>query len=147
GPFGNVARALRRDPTFATGVRDLVVMGGAARPPGNALPFGEFNVAWDPTAAREMFLAPWPRPPLMVGLDVTHRATLTEPELAVLDAGRTPAARFMAAPMAFYRPIAAVQTEDGNCPSHDTLATMCVAHPELVTTEELPVDVDNGGGA
>jgi inosine-uridine nucleoside N-ribohydrolase len=146
GPFGNVARAVRGS-DVATDARQLVIMGGAASPPGNATATGEYNVVFDPVAAHEMMHAPWATPPRMVGLDVTHVATLSDAEFALLEEPRTPAARFMAGPMSAYRPLSAAQTPDKTCPSHDTLALLSLAYPQLFTWEELPVTVDTAGGA
>jgi purine nucleosidase len=147
GPFGNVALALRRSPEIVTQLRDVVVMGGMIRAPGNALPLGEFNVVFDPQAAAEMVDAPWAHPPLLVPGDVTYATTLSETELALLEERRSPAARFLAGPIAGYRQTGALQSVDGGCPSHDTVALMAVADPELVDSELLPLAVDLGGSA
>jgi purine nucleosidase len=147
GPFTNLALALRAEPRLPELVKELVVMGGVAIPPGNATAFGEFNVVVDPIAANEMATASWSVPPRMVGLDVTLRATMTDAEFAVLDARTTPQAAFMAEPFAHYRVTSEIEAEDGGCPSHDTLTMMAVANPALLTYEELPMSVDTGGGA
>ncbi|MEX2555431.1 MAG: nucleoside hydrolase [Actinomycetota bacterium] len=147
GPFTNVALALRSEPSLAGRVRDLVVMGGAAQMPGNVTATSEFNVAKDPTAAAETVAASWPRPPTMVGLDATHQATMGARELDLVAERRTPAAAFMADPLRTYHRIQSMVSEDGTVPCHDALALMAVAHPELLITEVLPVNVDTGGGA
>jgi purine nucleosidase len=146
GPFTNVARALRQEPRLPQLVRELVIMGGAARPPGNATALGEFNVVCDPVAANEMVVAPWAVPPLMVGLDVTLTATMAEPEFAELNQRRTPQAEFMADPFATYRVASEIESHEG-CASHDTLTMMAIVHPDLLTSEELPVVVDTAEGA
>lgn len=147
GPFTNVARALRRDPELPSLLRGLVVMGGVAHPPGNALPWAEYNMAFDPTASSEMVQGPWPRPPLMVGLDVTHRATLGDDEFALLAEERTPAARFMHCPLEFYRRFERQAVPERDCPLHDLLAVMTVVDSGLVRAPVLPLAVDTGGGA
>lgn len=147
GPFTNLALALRAEPRLPDLVKELVVMGGVAIPPGNATAVGEFNVVADPVAASEMAIASWSVPPRMIGLDVTLRATMSDVEIAVLDARATPQAAFMADPFAFYRMTAEVETGDQGCPSHDTVAMMAVANPALLTYEELPMSVDTGGSA
>jgi len=147
GPFTNVALALRAEPRLPELVKELVIMGGVAIPPGNATAFGEFNIVVDPVAANEMAVAPWSRPPRMVGLDVTLGATMGEEEFAVLDARRTPQAAFMAGPFAHYRVTSEIEAYEGGCPSHDTVTMMAVANPDLLTYEELPMSVDTGGGA
>src|SRR5439155_26910683 len=92
GPLTNLAAALRLDPSLPARVRRLVVMGGAARSPGNARPTGEANIAHDPAAAHDVLSAAWAQPPLLVGLDGTHRATLTDVEFALLADHRNAAA-------------------------------------------------------
>ena len=85
GPLTNIAAVIRADPTWASRVRRLVAMGGAALTQGNALPIGEANIAHDPTAADIVVRAAWSTPPLMVGLDVTHQATFTAVEVALVE--------------------------------------------------------------
>jgi purine nucleosidase len=70
GPLTNLALALRREPRLPALVRDVTVMGGAVRAPGNITPFAEANIANDPEAAAEVLAAPWPV--TLVPLDVTH---------------------------------------------------------------------------
>ncbi len=146
GPFTNVALALRVEPRLPELVKELVIMGGVASPPGNATAYGEFNVVVDPVAANEMAVAPWINPPRMVGLDVTLTATMHDEEFSVLNERRTPQAEFMAGPFEVYRALSEIESEEG-CASHDTLTMMAVANPELLTYEELPMSVDTAGGA
>jgi purine nucleosidase len=146
GPFTNVARALSAHRHLAGLLSTVVAMGGVAVPPGNALPLGEFNASYDPAATAVMVDAPWPRPPLLVGLDVTNRATFGEREMHLLAEGRTAAARFLDAPMRFYaRSRADVRPADTPA-CHDLLALMALAVPDLLVTQELPVQVDTAGG-
>jgi purine nucleosidase len=147
GPLSNLALALRRDREWSRRLADLIVMGGAARPPGNVSALAEANIAHDPQAAAEVMGADWVAPPLMVGLDVSMRATLTEVEFAVLKEHRTDAARFLDAPLAFYRPIGGRFNAPGECPCHDLLAMMAVSDSGLLGTQLLPVEVDTGGSA
>ena len=88
----------------------------------------------------------WKTPPLMVGLDVTHAATLTDSEFALLGEHRSPAATFLDAPLRFYRRFGSTFT--GNeCPCHDLLAAMAVAEPSLLTrAPELPLAIDTAQG-
>jgi len=147
GPLSNLARALEVDPTWPSRVAGLVVMGGSARVGGNARPAAEANFAHDPTAAAIVAGAAWPSPPLLVGLDVTLRATLTDAEFALLAERRTPAAAFLAGPLAFYRDLGSTFSAPGECPCHDLLAMMAAAHPDLVSGPELTLEVDTGGSA
>jgi purine nucleosidase len=146
GPLSNLARAVALDPDLA-GRCDLVVMGGSARAGGNARPAAEANFANDPTAAEVVVAAAWARPPLLVGLDVTYQATLSSAEFALLAERRTPAADFLAGPLAFYRKRGSTFTGPDACPCHDLVAMMATAHPGLVSGPELPLAVDTGHSA
>ena len=44
GPLTNLALALRREPRLASAVREVVIMGGALRVPGNVTPSAEFKI-------------------------------------------------------------------------------------------------------
>jgi purine nucleosidase len=55
GPLTNIALALKLDPTLPQRVARLVVMGGAVTAHGNITPAAEFNVYFDPEAARIVF--------------------------------------------------------------------------------------------
>jgi purine nucleosidase len=146
GPLTNVARALALDPGLAARC-DLVVMGGSARAGGNARPAAEANFAHDPSAAAQVVAAGWARTPLMVGLDVTLRATLTDSEFELLAERRTPAADFLAGPLTFYRRRGSTFTPPGECPCHDLVALIAATHPGLVSGPELPLAVDTGQSA
>ncbi|GAB2446879.1 purine nucleosidase [Conyzicola lurida] len=84
GPLTNIAEALRLDPELPGLVKELTLMGGAARVPGNITPVAEANIANDADAAAEVFAAEWFI--TMVPLDVTmtnvflehHRQTLID---------------------------------------------------------------------
>jgi purine nucleosidase len=147
GPLTNLARAIAVDPDWPRRVAGLVVMGGSARAGGNARPAAEANFAHDPMAAAVVAEAPWPSPPLLVGLDVTLRATLTEAEFALVQERRTPAAAFLAGPLTFYRGRGSTFAAPGECPCHDLVAMIAAAHPGVVSGPELTMAVDTGGGA
>jgi purine nucleosidase len=146
GPFSNIAAVLERDPTWAARVRRLVVMGGAVEIAGNALPAGEANVAHDPFAAQQVVAGAWVAAPLLVGLDVTHLAVLTLDDIELAREGRTPAARFLAEPLAFYEPAGGVFCDEGEFPCHDALAVMAAVRPELVAGPILPLAVQVSPG-
>jgi purine nucleosidase len=147
GPLSTVGRLVAASPGVAARLREVVVMGGSARRGGNALPAAEANIAHDPAAAQAVVEAPWVVPPLLVGLDVTHTATLSHAEFQLLEERRTPAAAFLAEPLAFYRRFASTATAPG-CPCHDLLAVLAAAHPGLVVDAPvLPLAVDTAGGA
>ncbi|MBS0208670.1 MAG: nucleoside hydrolase [Planctomycetes bacterium] len=71
GPLTNVWQALRRDTTLAAMIDRAVVGGGALAAPGNVTPAAEFNIFFDPVAARDLFHARLTK--LLVPRDVTTR--------------------------------------------------------------------------
>ncbi len=144
-PFTNLGRVLAADPSWAGRVAELVVMGGSIAVGGNAQPAAEANVAGDPAAAALVVGAGWRRPPLLVGLDATYRATLTDTEFELLAERRTPAAAFLDVPLHFYRPFGSTFTAP-DCPCHDLLAVMAWADPALLDAPELPLAVVTGEG-
>jgi len=141
GPLTNVAQLVTAAPQVARHVRELVVMGGSFHGFGNALPAAEANIAHDPTAAAAVLAATWAEPPLLVGLDVTHRATFTSDEWALLAEQRNDAAAFLGDPLRFYGRFGGSFTTP-DCPCHDLVAVLALADPGLVTDAAvLPVAV------
>lgn len=55
GPLTNLALACRLDPTFASKVKTLTIMGGTSNGPGNITMNTEFNFRQDPEAAAIVF--------------------------------------------------------------------------------------------
>jgi inosine-uridine nucleoside N-ribohydrolase len=146
GPLTNLGHTLQQDPDWAAGVDELVVMGGALAEPGNAQPAGEANIAGDPVAAHLVAAAPWCRPPLLVPLDVTYRATLRDEEFDLLAQRKSPAAAFLDEPLRFYRPFGSTFTAP-ECPCHDLLAFVALADPEVLTDAPvLPLAIETSGG-
>jgi len=145
GPLSNIAEAILTDPTWASRVRELVVMGGTVAIQGNALPVGEANIAHDPVAADVVSRAAWVMPPLLVNLDVTLQATLSDIEFELLAEHRSPAAAFLDEPLRFYRTFGSTFTP-GECPSHDLVAVMAVVERELVVAQELPLAIQSTPG-
>jgi inosine-uridine nucleoside N-ribohydrolase len=143
GPLTNLALALSRDPGFADRVARVVLMGGAARSGGNRDPWAEANIASDPEAARIVFRAPMSR--TMIGLDVTMQVMLGQDEVDILAASGDPAGRFAAQVLPFYLDAYAGWSGARRCAMHDPLAVAVAAHPALVETHALPVDVELRG--
>lgn len=147
GPLSNVADFVTEHPHLVPAVDEIVVMGGAAVAPGNATPLGEANIAHDPAAAAAVVGAPWARPGLLVGLDVTRRATFVDDDFALLAEHRNPAAAFLDEPMRYYRRATSPVSGPGECACHDLLAAMTVVHGDLVDAPLLPLAIDVSGGA
>lgn len=55
GPLTNVAKAIQKDPTIMSKLKEIVIMGGAIRVSGNKNRVAEFNIFVDPEAADIVF--------------------------------------------------------------------------------------------
>jgi inosine-uridine nucleoside N-ribohydrolase len=88
GPLTNVALAFRRDASVMSGLRELIIMGGAVRVPGNVDSVSEFNFYSDPDAA-DYVLKRTSVEKVLVPLDVTHRVMLTPADLEGIGASRS----------------------------------------------------------
>jgi len=84
GPLTNIAVALVMAPEIAAGIAELVLMGGAARVPGNITPAAEFNIHCDPQAAALVFESGVPV--TMAPLDVTNALKCTAEQRAPFSA-------------------------------------------------------------
>ena len=84
GPLTNIAVALVMAPEIVSSIAEIVLMGGAARLPGNITPAAEFNIYVDPQAAALVFDSGVPI--TMVPLEVT--AELRGPPECLADIGR-----------------------------------------------------------
>jgi inosine-uridine nucleoside N-ribohydrolase len=109
---------------------------------GNVTPAAEFNIWVDPEAAHRVFSS---RLALtMVGLDVTHRALITEEHLERLGpSGR--AGRLIADLYSFFIPNHRQRYGWDGAPIHDALAMAHVIDSSLLRTEHLAVLIDTGG--
>lgn len=55
GPITNLAVAIQKDPSIATMIGEVFVLGGAFHIPGNITPVSEYNIFADPEAAQLVF--------------------------------------------------------------------------------------------
>jgi inosine-uridine nucleoside N-ribohydrolase len=139
GPLTNLAHAIQRLPEVAQAVQHVVLMGGAARPPGNVTPTAEFNIYADPHAAALVFAQDWPL--TVVGLDVTNQVVLTRAERDGL-AGRTTPEAILVREVT--RHLFDVRRVDAMA-LHDPLAVGVAIQPDLVTSVAHDVDVETRG--
>jgi inosine-uridine nucleoside N-ribohydrolase len=78
-PLTNLAAAERQSPGVLKLAKEIVIMGGAFQVPGNVSPEAEFNLAYDPVAAHQVFSSCDNL--IVMPLDVTRQLIFT-PELA-----------------------------------------------------------------
>ncbi len=93
GPLTNLAMALRIEPRIAGKIKQLVIMGGGVAG-ANASASAEFNFYADPEAAKIVMDSAIPK--VILPLDATWRACISEEQNKKLAAVGTPAANFAA---------------------------------------------------
>ena len=149
GPMTNIAIAQSLDPSFAANVKEQVYMGGSLNPqqaidtPAAAAfarefintPRREFNIRWDPEAARIMAHGAWPKV-TMVPIDPSTGTQWTRGFLDSLKRARTPLTD-------------ALQTGlEPGFPMWDEIAAMVWLDPAIVTrAKTLYIDFDTSQAA
>jgi inosine-uridine nucleoside N-ribohydrolase len=142
GPLTNIALALRAAPELARILPQITLMGGSLTG-GNVTPAAEFNFYVDPEAAAMVFDSGIPI--TMVGLDVTHKAALTEERLRRLEANKSRASQAAAR---IARSLVETYRKNGypGWPVlHDPLAVCAVLDPSILTFEDYRVEIETSG--
>ncbi|MFX1520170.1 MAG: nucleoside hydrolase [Promethearchaeota archaeon] len=75
GPLTNVAKAIMENSTIMSKLKEIVIMGGAIKVPGNANRVAEFNIFVDPEAADIVFRFPMKK--TLVPLDACNRVKMS----------------------------------------------------------------------
>lgn len=143
GPLTNVALAVRREPRIIQSVREVVIMGGALRVPGNVTPCAEFNIYADPHAAHIVLHAGWPI--RLVSLDATNLADMHREQVAALAANGHPVTQAMKRMVDYHLDEFAKPRGITAFHMHDPLCLAAAMHPELITWKPAYVDVELAG--
>ncbi len=147
GPLTNLAEVFSRTPWAARLIRQLVILGGAVRVPGNLADGGafktenttaEWNIFIDPAAAKTVFASG--APIRLVPLDATQRVPI---DMALLEQlqlkANTPVARFVAQVLATDRDL----IRQGFYFAWDPLAAVALANPAVATFKPLAIDISD----
>ena len=143
GPLTNIALALRKEPHIAEYVREVVIMGGALRVPGNVTPEAEFNIYADPHAAHMVFHAGWPI--RLVTLDVTNKTLLKREQVQALASNGSPVTRLIQQMVDNFLDIFGLARGITAFQMHDPLCLAAAFQPEMITWEPAYVDVELAG--
>ena len=139
GPLANIGLALKKDPSIAHKVKQVVIMGGAAHVAGNVSPAAEANIWNDPHAAQAVFEAPWPI--VMVGLDVTYQTIMPNEPMERIAAAAPKVGGFLQQICAFYANFYRNVAGFDGFSLHDPATVMYVTNPELFKTECGQIEV------
>ena len=143
GPLTNVAHVLRRDPSLAAMIGELVIMGGTVKTSGNVSPAAEFNIYCDPRAAREVFRSRTTK--TLVPLDVTSQVTLTYNHLDQLPDEETRVGKLLRPMLSYALRTSRQQLGLEGVQLHDAVAIVAATNPELFTTQRMAGDVETAG--
>ncbi|MDH7975316.1 nucleoside hydrolase [Sphingomonas sp. AR_OL41] len=140
GPATNIALAIRKAPDIVPLIGRIVFMAGAFDVPGNTMPAAEFNVWFDPEAAKIVYREPIEK--VFIPLDVTNTARYPLDFYApILKANPEAAKIYQPMPDNPNRP------KRNFIPFWDQLAMAYVLDPSLATDVETRwVDVDTNFG-
>jgi purine nucleosidase len=142
GPLTNVALAIVKEPAIVLRLKEIVLMGGAMEL-GNVTAAAEFNIYVDPHAARVVFESG--ASIVMMGLDVTHKALVTDERLARIAAIGTPVAKACAGLLDFFNRYDKERYHIPGAPLHDPCVVAYLLRPELFQGQRRRVDVETEG--
>jgi pyrimidine-specific ribonucleoside hydrolase len=149
GPLTNLAEAFERAPAARAAVREIVIMGGAVRVPGNLGDGGyfktanrtaEWNIFVDPVAAARVFASGVAL--RVVPLDATNQVPVTMEFLeSFRKRARAPLARVVAQVLESDRS----HIQGGYFYAWDPLAAVALIEPQVLATERLHIEVRTSG--
>jgi len=145
GPLTNLAEAVEKDSGIEDYVREVIVMGGAIRVPGNVTPAAEFNIYTDPEAAQTVFASGLPI--TLVPLDVTTQVVLRPDHLAKIEEANTRLTDFIGRMVRYYMEASKRFGGLDGCYLHDPLAVGLAIDKSTARTEMIHVEVETHKGA
>lgn len=145
GPLGNLAKALELEPRIAELVNKVIIMGGTIKEEGNVSPVSEANIYGDPHAADIVFSANWRVH--MVGLDVTHKVTLSDELQKHIRDNNSIFGEFLYNAGKFYTAFYMENRSVNGCYMHDTSAIAYAINPDLFEVVHGPIRVATEGVA
>ena len=137
----NIATLFAARPDLIDKIEAIYMMGGGTI--GNWTPAAEFNIWWDPEAARMTFKTGLPI--TMAGLDVTQKAYVTREENEVLRAQGNKGSVLAAELIDFFSRYHYEIEGFPGCTLHDPCAVAALLSPELFKGEQCNVDVEVAG--
>ena len=143
GPLTNIAMALIKAPDIASRIKHIAIMGGALEL-GNVTPAAEFNIYVDPHAAHVVFTSG--APVTMFGLDVTHKALVTQERIDAMQALDNRVARNAAGLLDFYSRFDLERYQMPGAPLHDPCPIAWLIKPELFKGRLCHVDIATDAG-
>ena len=140
GPLTNIALALKLEPTIASRIKQIVLMGGGYFAQGNITPSAEFNIFADPEAAKIVFNCG--APIIMMPLDVTHQILTTKARVEKIQAVGNTASLALAKMLSFYSRYNSKKYGNDGAPLHDPTTIAWLLKPELFNGKHCNVEIE-----
>lgn len=140
GPLTNIALLLKTYPEVKSNIKEIVLMGGAAKG-GNVTPVAEFNMFVDPHAAKIVFDEQIKI--VMCGLDVTNQTSISTDNVKEIESyGKV--GEMVGQMLSSYDSPSSTETE---LAIHDLSTIFYLTRPELFTLRRATVNVVTEGEA
>ncbi|KAJ1263899.1 hypothetical protein BS78_09G221500 [Paspalum vaginatum] len=143
GPLTNVALAIKRDSSFVSKVKKIVVLGGAFFAAGNINPAAEANILGDPEAADIVFTSG--ADIVVVGINITTQVCFKDEDLLELRNSKGKHAHFLSEMCKFYRDWHVESDGFHGIFLHDPVSFTALVHPEYFTFKKGVVRVETQG--
>ncbi|KAK2655335.1 hypothetical protein Ddye_008387 [Dipteronia dyeriana] len=143
GPLTNLALAIKRDSSFASKVKNIVVLGGAFFAMGNVNPSAEANIYGDPEAADVVFTSG--ANVVVVGINITTQVKFADADLLELRQSEGKYAQLLSEMCKFYRDFHVKSDGVYGIFLHDPVSFVAVVRPDLFTYKKGVVRVETQG--
>lgn len=143
GPLTNLALAIKRDSSFASKVKRIVVLGGAFFALGNVNPAAEANIHGDPEAADLVFTSG--ANIVVVGINITTQVKFTDGDLLELRQSKGKYAKILSDMCKFYRDWHVKSDGVYGIFLHDPVSFVALVRPDLFTYKNGVVRVETQG--
>lgn len=143
GPLTNLSLLCQRDPAVIPMIDQVFISGGSISSPGNASAVAEFNMFFDPLAAKEAFASATTKS--MIPLDVTSNFTFGVELLEHLPDRNSRVGDFLHKIMPFAFRMAHNKLGREMIPLYDPTTLLAVMEPDLFTWEPMAADVETKG--
>ncbi|KFK36524.1 hypothetical protein AALP_AA4G135500 [Arabis alpina] len=143
GPLTNLALAIKRDSSFASNVKKIVILGGAFFALGNVNPAAEANIYGDPEAADIVFTSG--ADITVVGINITTQLKLSDDDLLELRNSKGKHAKLLSDMCKFYRDWHVKSDGVYGVYLHDPVSFVAVVRPDLFTYKKGVVRVETQG--
>lgn len=143
GPLTNIGRCLRRDANFAGQIGQLLIAGGTYEAPGDVSPAAEFNMYFDPQAARDAIRCRATK--TLLPIDVLAKPSFSYDLLERLPDEGSKVGRLLRKTLPYYFRAHRQYLGLESVRLSDALAVLALLEPELFTTQRAAVDVEIAG--